>query len=365
MPGPTVTTGSFFDGRSAEATAVRVVSDGHSLTVSGAGGNTLASWPLAEIHVDALQDGGLAHLECAADPGAVLALEDPLFVRDVVAAGARRSGLPQGARRVVIGAGSAAGVLGILAAIYFTSPLWSAAIARRIPRDVERRLSPEVERLLEGHVCESSPSRQALDRLVLRLDPGGEVAADVRIVNLSEPNAFALPGGLVLVTRGLIDEASGPDEIAGVVAHELAHVSHRHVLAQLVRNAALGAVWAATIGDYSGMLVLDPDTLYQLASLRYSRRAEAEADATGLEMLARAGVSHGGLVSFFERHGSEAGDAMAWLGTHPATGERLERLRARAEPQGARPSLEDADFEALRKACADAEPLDSLTDLFD
>src|SRR6185369_12453990 len=124
-------------------------------------------------------------------------------------------------------------------------------------------------------------SDEAVQSMLTRLDPGRRLDVEIRVVNIDIPNAFALPGGVVLLTRGLLEGAESPEEVAGVLAHELGHVLHRHALSHMIRNALLGGAWATTLGDYSGLLVIDPKTAYEAATLKYSREAEAEADATG------------------------------------------------------------------------------------
>ncbi len=89
--------------------------------------------------------------------------------------------------------------------------------------------------------------------------------------------------------------------MAGVLAHEMQHVTQRHVLAGFVRDAILTGIWALTIGDYAGLMVVDPGTAYRVANLKFSREDEASADRAAAMMLHRAGISHRGLTAFFER----------------------------------------------------------------
>jgi Zn-dependent protease with chaperone function len=196
-----------------------------------------------------------------------------------------------------------------------------------------------------------------------RLDPAGTVHAQVRLVNLSVPNAFSLPGGAVLMTRGLVEQAKDVDEVEGVLAHELAHVAHRDVLAELIESTFMSAIWALTVGDYSGLLVVDPRTVQNLLSLRHSRDAETEADATAAELLEKASVSTGGLVAFFERSRLNMADRLAFLSTHPATADRLTRLRARAQVPTS-PAFDAAMLGTLRRSCAGLERIESVSDLF-
>src|SRR5207249_4264127 len=123
----------------------------------------------------------------------------------------------------------------------------------------------------------------------------------------------SLPGGAILLTRGLVEGAESVDEVCGVLAHELGHVMHRHVLAEFIESTFMSAVWALTIGDYSGLLIVDPQTAYRLVTLKHSRAAETEADETASELLRRASISSSGLASFLERNHYKADDTLDFL----------------------------------------------------
>jgi beta-barrel assembly-enhancing protease len=167
------------------------------------------------------------------------------------------------------------------------------------------------------------------------------------------PKAVALPGGIVIVTTGLLKKADDEVEVAGVLAHEIEHVTQRHVLAGFLRDAVLSGLWALTMGDYAGLLVIDPTTAYRIANLEFSRSDELEADAGAVTRLHRAGMSHHGLLTFFEkiRKDPESGDGPEWLSTHPATESRIAKLKSL--PDVAQPArvLDDEERAALKHAC--------------
>ncbi|HZU82224.1 MAG TPA: M48 family metallopeptidase [Polyangiaceae bacterium] len=356
--------GEWFAGDTAEGRRVRLAMDGDALTVLAADGATLATWPLRSVRIDAVDEEDVAHLESATDPGRVAVTGDVDFVRRLRAVGARGGGLPRGRRAVGLAVGCSGGVLAIFGGIYAAAPWISRRIAEQVPLSVERRMGSQLDDLLAKSTCETAPARDALARLKARLDPAGAIPASIRITNLSFSNAFSLPGGDVLLTRGLVEQAESPDEIAGVLAHELAHVRHRHVLSQLIENAFLSSMWTVTFGDYSGLLLADPRTVHQALTLRHSREAESEADATGADMLRAAHVSTAGLIDFLERNQQRAADKMSFLSTHPATAERVERLRSGVLPDGDA-ALDDPGFRAIARACAGRGERDSLSGIFE
>ncbi|CTQ49400.1 M48 family metallopeptidase [Jannaschia donghaensis] len=142
------------------------------------------------------------------------------------------------------------------------------------------------------------------------------------------PNAFALPGGTVVVTdelaRLLQDD---PDELAGVLAHEISHVTEDHGLKALYRSIALYVVVSLMAGDTGPILdeiLLEGNVLL---SLRGSRDAEREADARAIPILQGAGYNPEGLARFFDRLETMMGDGGGWASTHPGSGERAARIR--------------------------------------
>ena len=183
----------------------------------------------------------------------------------------------------------------------------------------------------------------------------------VTVADWAFANAFAGPGGEIVLTRGLIEGAAGPDEVAGVLAHEMGHVAHHHPMRALLRHYGISLL-LGSVGGRGGELA---DVGLVLSA---TRAAEGEADGYALAALTGAGVSADGLAGFFQRQldtravadskpADDLGLVLAqmdnWARTHPPDAERLAMIRASAPPSGARPALTPADLTALQKACAD------------
>jgi Zn-dependent protease with chaperone function len=212
-----------------------------------------------------------------------------------------------------------------------------------------------------GAVCTAPEGAQALSDLTAKLAPddlpGGYLT--VQVVDEDIVNAFALPGGQVVLFNGLIQKARSVDEVAGVLAHEIGHVRHRHALRGIVRSVGLSALVGMISGGYVG------DITQQLAVFSFSRDMEKEADAAAMDTLSNAGVSPGGLIAFFERRpdakaseNSEEADAIISaefadiFSTHPLSAERVEIMKRYPAVVGARPALDDAQWQDLRKICS-------------
>jgi predicted Zn-dependent protease len=200
---------------------------------------------------------------------------------------------------------------------------------------------------LGGRVCTAPAGQRALDRLAGRLAlPGSRVR--VRVVDLGLVNAVTLPGRQVVLFRGLLGAARSPDEVAGVLGHELGHVENRDVMTGLLRDFGISLL----IGGADGGKVANA-----LLSSRYGRAAERAADAHAIAALARADISPADTAAFFDRLGKRepgavAGRLLTYLSTHPLSAERRRAFVAatrRAPPY--RSAMSVGEWQALRQIC--------------
>ena len=209
--------------------------------------------------------------------------------------------------------------------------------------DLGRRLAAEIEaehRVLRDRQIQRYVRflAQPLIEQAWRDRPG----IDYRVTVLDDPqqvNAFALPGGPTYVFTGLMLLAGDESELAGVLAHELAHVVARHSANQLATNLGLQVVAAIALGqDPEQLTAAAADIAGGVGMARFSREDEVEADDLGLRYVTAAGYDPRGMVRMFQGLQSVEGDPSRPLGgflaTHPATAERIERLQRRIERIG-------------------------------
>ena len=146
-------------------------------------------------------------------------------------------------------------------------------------------------------------------------------------------NAYALPGGAIVIHSGLIAKANHVNEVAGVLAHEISHVTRRHHIRGIVDKLGFFVLLRAFLGDAAGIGTELALMGSSLEALRYSRDYELEADESGWELMLAANLDPNGMIAFFEQlqheHGSMPAEA-SFLSTHPATEERIEKLKAKA-----------------------------------
>ena len=184
----------------------------------------------------------------------------------------------------------------------------------------------------------------------------GLVVVDANLVN-----AFALPGGLVVLTDGLLQAAETPEEVAGVLAHELGHVAYAHPTQAIFRTTAVSLLISAVIGDFTGGVLIAGVAEWALNSA-YTRDAEREADRFSIARMNAAGIDGRGLLRFFERlrkeesKGSES-SLYRMISTHPPTPERMAYIRANATGTGeAMPARAWADVKSTCRRVSEAPP---------
>lgn len=228
-------------------------------------------------------------------------------------------------------------------------PQWLAPL---VPRSVENRLGDAMVGDFGGRTCSSVRGDAALASLAGELGAGEAGVRSVEVLDMKLVNAAALPGGRIVLFRGLIERASSPDELAGVLAHEIGHVRHRDVMAALLRQFGLSVLLGGANGQVSGALT-------GLLSLTYSRDAERAADRYAIERLRRATIAPDATAAFFDRmgggkRGERVERATSWMASHPVSAERKQAfLASRVAGTRYRPALGAADWRAVRTMCGD------------
>jgi Zn-dependent protease with chaperone function len=184
-------------------------------------------------------------------------------------------------------------------------------------------------------LVEAGPALRMVRELGGRLTVGSAYDYRFYLAESPEVNAFALPGGQVVVYTGLLRLAHGPEEVAGVLAHEVQHVEGRHTLRLLIHDLGWRAVLSAALGDLGGGVWAG--MAQRLGTLHYGRDLEREADLGALVRLRRAGIAPDGLVGFFEKLARLEGKGVALLASHPTSEERIRNLRQAIAAQGGYP----------------------------
>lgn len=205
--------------------------------------------------------------------------------------------------------------------------------------------------------------------------PGPKFAYQFKVANLSELNAFALPGGFIYVHRGLLQQVHSEGELAGVLAHEIAHVALRHPT-----NQASKAYLAQTgLGVLGGLLGSGRSSTSQVVNaiggfgmntlfLKFSRSAESQADIVGSQIMSKAGYDPIEMANFFAYMGQQAGSnpsqVARFLSDHPAPADREARVRQEASLIGsARRTSPIGTLVAVQRRLGKIAPVPTATQL--
>lgn len=193
-------------------------------------------------------------------------------------------------------------------------------------------------------------------------------AFDVYIVKSNAVNAYALPGGHIVFYTGLIEKTESPEQMAGVLAHEMQHVIKKHSLRHIVRQNLVS--FASTIlfgGDLSGI----SNVAVMFSSLEYSRELETEADESGAKLMETSNIDINGMAEFFDilhkkkqsKDEKESDDAdsedgvnlLQYLSTHPLSKDRTEYIKEMADSANysPKPIYPDMDWNKVKMSCSD------------
>lgn len=218
----------------------------------------------------------------------------------------------------------------------------------QIPREAEIRLGKQVLAALqeEKPFIQNGASVDAVRHIGQQLTRGSSYPYQWFVVDDDSINAFALPGGTIVVNAGLLRVAASADELAAVLAHEVQHVEQRHALRNMVNQASLAAVMLVVLGDANAIIAL---VAHQASTQYFSRGMESEADTLGVQLLHRHKQPTQPMVSMFEKlkqrsaprvgTPSPAPDKspsprkpdktspLAWLSSHPQVDERIAAIK--------------------------------------
>ncbi|MCH9808923.1 MAG: M48 family metallopeptidase [Alphaproteobacteria bacterium] len=321
-------------------------------------GALATSEPLSQHAIDAL-------VTYSHQPGATLFVPGPRFARSLAELAPGLTTRAERWRTVTPWLWGTAALVALSVLVWMANLSPARTIATMLPDSIRETMGRQVVRSMSNNrkVCNDPQGSTALKDLTAKLSQATASDTDfnVTVIDWGLVNAFATPGENIVLTRGLLESAQGPDEVAAVLAHEMGHGLEMHPETGLVRAMGLSAALELMMGGSGGTLGNAGLLLLQLS---YSREAEREADDHALRILKEASISPKGFASFFERMHKKSGGHEGGLGsglgdmlsTHPQTDERLSKTLAQGH-YPSKPSLSDAQWEALQAICASSEKL--------
>jgi Zn-dependent protease with chaperone function len=213
------------------------------------------------------------------------------------------------------------------------TPQQDLELGQQAAAEIEKQLQVLNDRNIQEYIVR-------VGQTLAQYAPGERFPYSFKVVNASEINAFALPGGPTYVNRGTIEAAKNEAELAGVMAHEIAHVALRHGTANVCRaqqyqgvvgilGAVLGGGLAGTAATIGGSILAGG------AMMKNSREAETDADVLGSQMMARAGYDPIAMADFFEtlagEQTREPGKLERWFSDHPQPRDRRDRIKKESQ----------------------------------
>ena len=359
------------DGQTAARQRAKVYLTPGSLQIHTERGETIG-WPWKEIRQARNYYGdGQMRLEKGGNPPEVLLVPGPLFLsrlKEVVPEEKSQFREPFRRKRwPVIAFLSAVGVIGASSALYLWGiPGLVSLVEPYVPVSWEEHLGQAVVTHLapqEKQCPDLARTQRVGEILTILTSSPVKPAYTFRVIVVNQPaiNAFAVPGGTIVILRGLLEKTQSAEELAGVLAHEMQHIIHRHATRALLQQASLRLLLAAMVGDAGTVMAFGVEGAQTIGMLHYTRQKEEEADREGIKMLMAAGVDPQGMIRFFEKMQNESEKSLklpAYLSTHPDLNDRIQRLKSLAadsQPPSVK-LLQDYAWKDIYRLCEATPP---------
>ncbi|PKV66363.1 M48 family metallopeptidase [Pontibacter ramchanderi] len=326
--------GKYYNGQSSKGMPAQIALLPHGLQIDYWAGEAYGSvhWEVAGIHQSEFNDVTTL-LRYGKFPQQSISVVDPGF-REALQQQYRGAAFLKSGYSSVLGMGCAGigalalGLLGLLVAfVVWGIPALADRVAMHFPESYERQLGEQLyTKMLQGYQVNDEKTA-ALNAYLNELDTNLDYPITAAVVKSDDVNAFAVPGGYVVVYEGILDKMEHHEELAALMGHELAHIQNRHSLRAMARSLSYYMLASVLFGDVSGVAAVLVDNASALRNLEYSRSLELEADREGLELLRRNELNEQGVILLMERlqSGSES-EMLAFVSTHPNTGDRIKVL---------------------------------------
>jgi Zn-dependent protease with chaperone function len=357
----------YLDGVTAYAETVSVTPAAHGLEIRRPDGGVLV-WRYADtVQTQGDHHGEQVRLERRQGTGEVLAIDDAAaFLSRLHAVAPRVTSAfhdprTRAHRPYWIVTAAVVGVLLSIGIYIWGIPAAAELAAAGVPVSWEEELGESVSKAIVGSesVCTNSEVKSAITDIVERIaatEPSNPYTFRVTVVRHDVMNAFAAPGGHIVVFSGLLDKTERPEELAGVLAHEMSHVLNRHGTKSMFRELSTSIFLSVVLGDMSGAAGTVLESAKTVGGLHYSRQAEEEADRHGAAMLQKAQIDPSGMVSFFEKLEKQFGqepEFMKYMSSHPPTRDRIAKLKAEngKAAHGAARRLSGRNWKHIANSC--------------
>jgi predicted Zn-dependent protease len=346
------------------------------LMIAAPDGVQLDGWPLADIFEVAARADELRLGARNRPSGARLVMSGDGLVtaaRKLLPDLVKQQRADRGEQLRLIGLATGA-LVSVIVAYMFGVPLLARNIVPLVPAQWEADLGETARQQIDQIVgfdgiairCDTDPdslANRAIRSFATEVmeGTGSPFAPDIQVVYSDIPNAFALPGGSSYYFSALLAQTESPDEFAGVMAHELGHVYHRHGLEGLIESSATGLLVGFVLGDLTGLSVAG-GLGAAMIDTRFSRDAERQADQFAAAAGQRMGFNPAALADLLERVAgdSHASQMLQIFSSHPLTADRRAALEAAPPAPAGRQVFSPDEWQAIKTMCDPARPTERL-----
>jgi beta-barrel assembly-enhancing protease len=326
----------YFDGKSREGYPAKVTLSGSlHISYSDSVASHTVEWQPQKIQSNDFNENSKVYLKYGSAPMQYLEVSDMALIRELKAnfpdAGFHKAGrgflLSSGLIGLLI---LALALIGLLALTYFVFlPMAAESIAVRVPLEWEKQLGDASYSSMVDVKKIDAEDTKRINEFFGRLQYQSNYHIEITVVNEAVVNAFALPGGRIVVYKGIIGKMNSYKELAALLSHEFSHVELKHATRNMFRSLSGNMLLGLLIGDARGIMTLVIQNADQLKQLGYSRSLEEEADMNGLQLLKQRKIDPKGMLGLFsalkEEEGA-AGKVPEFLSTHPLTERRIDRV---------------------------------------
>lgn len=225
-------------------------------------------------------------------------------------------------------------VLGIVVGLFLVLYLWfvpwlGEKAAMSFSKEYEISLGDQMYKSVSSTFRIDTRKTEMVNQFYRQLQYNVDYPIEVTVVESGIVNAFAVPGGHIVVYDAILEKMKTPEELAALLGHEASHVALRHSLRNMFRGLARKMFLAIVFGNEAGIFNVMVDNADNLKGLEYSRSLETEADDGGLQLMAKSGIDPEGMVRLMELLRKESGseEPSSLLNTHPQIEDRIKNIR--------------------------------------
>jgi predicted Zn-dependent protease len=322
--------GRFFNGRTTRAYIIDCTIKDKALHLFFEDGST-AVWPVNEIKCREVSRNFISLQYGTHFPFEQLDVTDKEFIKLFTkTAGVKRPrSSTQRTAPIILGLLGLI-LFGLWAAYVWLFPMITDMVARKVPISYEESMGQDVLRSVIDVRKIDRKKTKVINEYFKQLDINTPYKIKITVVNEPVVNAFALPGGQIVVYTGILKKMNSHEQLAALLAHEFSHVQMRHATRNIFRNLSGYIILSLIIGDMGGVTGTIMQHAEKLTTLSYSRKLEQEADEQGMEILKHNQIDVSGMRSLFEMlkedDANDVPKVSELISTHPDLDKRIEAV---------------------------------------